>query len=222
MFNPGKMFPRVFGLMLLASVLMACGDPTATPAVATTAASTTSATTAASTTAASATTAPAQTTTQFTIPAVADLTEVTTLPQSDMNLLGQAAQRMSSAMPSLAFKIYVSDDERNLVTTNLNKALTGADYKAALPGQPREMARGNGSVSFYTKTGSPDLQVNITDGPTTIAPPAANSAPPAEFTDLLNLLKTKKTGVIIYAAPGLAENVIKQIQAAGATPTPAK
>jgi hypothetical protein len=216
MLNPGKMFPRVLVLMLLASALMACGDPTATPVVATTAASTTSATTAVS-----ATTAQAQTATQFTIPAVADLTEVTTLPQSDMNLLGQAAQRMSSAMPSLAFKIYVSDDERKMVTTNLDKALTGADYKAALPGQPREMARGNGSISFYTKTGSPDLQVNITDGPTTITPPAANSGvtPPPEFTDLLNMLKTKKTAVIIYAAPGLAENVIRQIQAASATPT---
>ena len=220
MFNPGKMFSRVFGLVLLAGVLMACGDPTATPPVATTAASTT----ASATTAASATTGQTQAATEFTIPAVADLTEVTSLPQADMNLLGQNAQRMASAMPSLAFKIYVSDDERNLVTTNLDKALMGADYKAALPGQPRQMARGNGSISFYTKTGSPDLQVNITDGPTTVAPPAANSGmtPPTEFTDLLNLLKTKKTAVIIYAAPGLAENVIKQIQAAGATPTPAR
>jgi hypothetical protein len=200
-------------------------DPTATPPPATTAASTTaSATTvsAASTTAANATAG--QAVTQFTIPPVADLTEVS-LPQSDLNFLGQAAQRMGSSMPTLAFKLYVSDDERSLVTTNLDKALLAADYKAALPGQPREMARGNGSISFYTKAGSPELQVNITDGPTTITLPAANSGVtfPPEFTDYVNLLKTKKTAVIIYAAPGLAQNVIRQIQAAGnATPTPAK
>ncbi len=231
-------------MLLVALLLAACGEPTATPvppATATTAPTTTAPTTAAPTTAPATTAAPATTTAVATTVAATTARPATTaaagsttltLPTfsgtSEIALDAAIAKEILKQLPGVsdaAIKFYASTDDADTVAATVDKALVGAGYKFGLPGSSAPSKQGDAVVGFYVKPGAPDLLLAV--GPVPADPSnigASLNIPgisPDAAQKLVDQVKGKKSLLFIIGANTLLQGLLGAASGSGTATTAA-
>ncbi len=221
-------------VMMLASLLAACGDPTATTVPATTAAPTTAAATTAATTAAAITTAAttvAATTAATTVaattvattaaaasgtfPAISGVKEVV----MDAAIQAEIAKQFPASLKNANIKYYTSDNDYDKAASDVDAALTGAGYKFAIPGQSKPAKQGEQYVGLYTKTGAEDLLIGTLPVPANLDQVGGSSTLPGLSGDALkkfaDQMKGKKSLVFVLSAPNLLQTLFELGQSNG-------
>jgi hypothetical protein len=125
-----------------------------------------------------------------------------------------------ASVTDLTFKIYGGDTDPATLTTNVDKALTGAGYKFGVPGMTAPIQQGTATIAFYVKAGSPDLFLIIGD-PT--AGFGVNGLDAKTLQTASSDLANKKSAIILVSGTGLINGFMAASGAgAGADATPTK
>lgn len=227
-------------VLMVALLLAACGDPTATPAptatpVPPTATSAPPTATPAPTTARATTTPVAATTAapaggvaagtpvagsstpvsggslNLSLPAISGATEIPV----DAGLVATLAKQQG--LSTAALKFYASDDSPDKLATSADTIITGTGYKFGLPGVEKPLNQGGVVVGFYQKAGSPDILMAVAD-PSTFT---SGFAIPGISADVLKgfveQLNGKKSVLILVAAPDLLTALLGATSGGGAS-----
>ncbi len=195
------------GLLLAATlVLGACTDAaqTATPVPPTaTVAPTAAPATAAATTTSGATTAD--------IPAITGTTEV----KVDSSISAEVAKQLG--VPTLAVRLYTSDDDGAVVGEHADAALTAKGYSFGIPNQTKPLSQDNGTVGLYSRSGSDDILFLALPIPANAdvsgSIPGIDAASAQKFTDQV---KGKKTLLVVMTGPNLQQALVALGQGSGA------
>lgn len=205
----------VISLLAFSLVLAACGSDN-TPAATTTSAATMNvnndggpATKVSTNVTASAATPAANSS----LPAVKGTTELTL----DQNVI-LAANSFIPGATNPTFKILVSADSSDNLTTATNNAFLNAGYTFAFPGATQPIKQGDTTVALYTKSGSPDVLISIRDVPTDVTVLSRDVIPGLQADaaqKLLGQLKSQKSMMLVVTANHLMQFLGAQ---AGLTP----
>lgn len=200
-----KISKRLFsliGLLLAATlVLGACTDAaqTATPVLPT-------ATVAPTTVAATASGTPT-----VDIPAITGTTEV----QVDSSISAEVAKQLG--VPTLAVRLYTSDDDGAVVGDHADAALTAKGYSFGIPNQTKPISQDNGTVGLYSRSGSDDILFTAVPIPANAdvsgSIPGIDAASAQKFTDQV---KGKKTLLVVMTGPSLLQALVALGQSSGA------
>lgn len=219
-----KKFFSLTGLLVAATLLLnACtdlGNPGTPVSSTTTAAATTVAPTTAETTTAAVTTASG--TAAADVPVISGTTEV----QADPSISAQVAKQLG--VPTLAVRLYTSDDDTAVVGDHADAALTAKGYSFGIPNQTKPLSQDNGTVGLYSRSGSDDVLFTAVPIPANAdvsgSIPGIDAAAAQKFADQV---KGKKTLLVVMTGPSLVQALVALGQsstaqtAAAGTPTPA-
>jgi len=198
-----KIFSLTGLLVAVMLVLSACADeaPTATPVPPTP--------TVAPTTAAA--TATASGTSTANLPTISGVTEL----QVDSSISAEVAKQLG--VPTLAVKLYTSDDDTAVVGDHADAALTGQGYSFGIPNQTKPISQDNGTVGLYSRSGSDDVLFTAVPVPANAdvsgSIPGIDAATAQKFTDQV---KGKKTLLVVMSGPSLLQALIALGQGSGA------
>ena len=190
-----KLFSLTGLLVAAMLVLSACSDAaeTATPVPPTA--------TVAPTTAAA--TATASGTSTADIPAISGTNEI----QVDSSISAEVAKQLG--VPTLAVKLYTSDDDAAVVGDHADAALTGKGYSFGIPNQTKPISQDNGTVGLYSRSGADDILFTAVPIPANAdvsgSIPGIDAASAQKFTDQV---KGKKTLLVVMSGPSLLQALV--------------
>lgn len=194
------------GLLLAATlVLGACTDEaqTATPVPSTATVAPTTAAATASTTASSTTTGD--------VPTISGTNEV----KVDSSISAEVAKQLG--VPTLAVRLYTSDDDTAVVGDHTDAALTAKGYSFGIPNQTKPISQDNGTVGLYSRSGSDDILFTAVPIPANAdvsgSIPGIDAASAQKFTDQV---KGKKTLLVVMTGPSLLQALVALGQGSGA------
>lgn len=202
--------------LLMALVLVACGEATATPVPTPTPVPPTA--TVAPTNSQAGSTGGTTVGGNVKLPAISGATELK-LDATTLNEVGKQLNTIGLSLSNADLKLFVSDDDADKLATNTDTALTGAGYRFSIPGQAKPLKQGDSTAGFYGKAGESDVfftSIPIPSDPSTLSSslnlPGVDKA---TVDKLVDQIKGKKSLLLVIAAPDLLNKLLAAFASGG-------